>query len=117
VLINARAQILEINNLSLVKAWLKIAHKALAAIYFDKNNKPQVLYQQGHQMSLVASSYANDLDECLVYLNKAHTQGTDLKILIYTHRALTLGLGQTKDHMVQGLLSLFYYCPQSCSLL
>jgi hypothetical protein len=67
-------------------------------------------------MPLVASPYADDLGECLVYLDEAHTRGTDLKMPTYARGALTLGLGQTKDHTVQGLSSLFYYCPQSCSL-
>jgi hypothetical protein len=116
VLIDAGAQILEMDNLSLAKAWLEIAHEAPAAIYFDKNNKPQVLYRQGHQMPLVASPYADDLGECLVYLDEAHTRGTDLKMPTYARGALTLGLGQTKDHTVQGLSSLFYYLSQSCSL-
>jgi hypothetical protein len=116
VLIDAGAQILEMDNLSLVKAWLEIAHEAPAAIYFDKNNKPQVLYRKGHQMPLVASPYADDLGECLVYLDEAHTRGTDLKMPTYARGALTLGLGQTKDHTVQGLSSLFYYLSQSCSL-
>ena len=116
VLIDAGAQILEMDNFSLVKSWLQVAYEAPAAIYFDKDNKAQVLYRQGHQTPLVASPYATDLGECLVYLDEAHTRGTDLKIPIDARGALTLGLGQTKDHTVQGLLSLSHYLSQSCSL-
>lgn len=105
VLIDAGAQILEMDNLSLVKAWLEVAYEVPAAIYFDRDNKPQVIYRQGHQIPLVASPYADDLGDCLVYLDEAHTRGTDLKLPTCARGALTLGLGQTKDHTVQGLLS------------
>jgi hypothetical protein len=104
VLIDAGAQILEMDNLTLAKAWLEIAHEAPAAVYFDDLNKPCVLYRHGHKIPLLASPYADDLGECLVYLDEAHTRGTDLKIPAKARGALTLGLGQTKDHTVQGLL-------------
>lgn len=102
VLIDAGAQILEMDNLSLVKAWLEIFHEAPAAVYFDHENKPYVLYRQGHRIPLLATPFADDLGDCLVYLDEAHTRGTDLKLPVYAKGALTLGLGQTKDHTVQG---------------
>jgi len=68
VLIDAGAQILEMNNLQLVKAWLEIDTEASAAVYFDDNNKACICYRQGKIMPLLASSFADDLSECLVYL-------------------------------------------------
>ena len=35
-------------------------------------------------------------------LDEAHTRGIDLKMLLDARGALTLGMGQTKDHIVQG---------------
>jgi hypothetical protein len=105
VLIDAGAQILEMNNLQLVKAWLEIDSDAPAAVYFDNNNKACVCYRQGKILPLVATSFADDLRECLVYLDEAHTRGTDLKLPPHAIGALTLGLGQTKDHTVQGKFS------------
>lgn len=102
VLIDAGAQILEMDNFSLAKAWLEISHEPPAAVYFDKNNKAMVLYRQGHQIPLVASPFADDLSDCLVYVDEAHTRGTDLKMPTRARGALTLGPGQTKDHTVQG---------------
>ena len=101
-LIDAGAQILESDNLSLVKAWLKIDHDAPAAVYFDAENKPFVLHRQGLHIPLSASSFVDNLGDCLVYLDEAHTRGTDLRLPSYAKGALTLGLGQTKDHTVQG---------------
>ena len=102
VLIDAGAQILEMTNHALAKAWLEIAYEAPAAVYFDEKNRPFVLYRQGHVIPLLASPFAEDLGECLVYLDEAHTRGTDLKFPADACGVLTLGLGQPKDHTVQG---------------
>ena len=103
ILIDAGAQILEMDNLSLAKEWLRIDAKAEAAVFFNEENKPIVIYREGHQIPLLASPFADNLDKCLVYLDEAHTRGTDLKMPADARGALTLGLGQTKDHTVQGL--------------
>ncbi len=102
VLIDAGAQVLEMTNLDLVKAWLEVDTEAPAAVYFDDNNRACVYYRQGKMLPLLATTYADDLSECLVYLDEAHTRGTDLKLPLNARGALTLGLGQTKDHTVQG---------------
>jgi len=44
VLIDVGAQILEMDNFDLAKAWLVIDYQAQAAVYFDADNKPIVLY-------------------------------------------------------------------------
>ncbi|KAB2573510.1 hypothetical protein DBV05_g7799 [Lasiodiplodia theobromae] len=103
VLIDAGAQILEMDNLTLVKNWMCVDTEAQAALYFNADNKAFILYRSGTQVPLLASSFANNLSECLVYLDEAHTRGTDLKLPSNAKGALTLGLGQTKDHTVQGL--------------
>lgn len=102
-LIDAGAQVLEMDNLTLVKTWMRIDNEAKAALYFDADNKPFVLHRGGMQVPLLASSLAHNLRDCLVYLDEAHTRGTDLKLPSETTGALTLGLGQTKDQTVQGL--------------
>ena len=102
ILIDVGAQILEMDNLSLVKAWLSVDFERPAAVYFNAENKPFVYYRHGHEMPLLASPYADNLSDCLVYLDEAHTRGTDLKMPADACGALTLGLGQTKDHTVQG---------------
>lgn len=102
ILIDVGAQILEMDNLSLVKEWLKVDYERTAAVYFNAENKPVVHYRRGHEIPLLASPYADNLGDCLVYLDEAHTRGTDLKMPADACGALTLGLGQTKDHTVQG---------------
>ncbi|KAI9772802.1 MAG: hypothetical protein M1839_002303 [Geoglossum umbratile] len=106
ILIDAGAHILEMNNKSLVKAWLDRDHDAQAALYFDAGNKAWVLYRNGKSVPLLASPFADNLVQCLVYLDEAHTRGTDLKLPASARGALTLSLGQTKDHTVQAAMRL-----------
>ncbi|KAK8186362.1 hypothetical protein BC567DRAFT_189406 [Phyllosticta citribraziliensis] len=105
MLIDAGAQILEMDNKTLVKAWMDVDTQSKAALYF-KENKPFILYRNGTEVPLLASPFIDDLRECLVYLDEAHTRGTDLKMPGDAVGALTLGLGQTKDHTVQAAMRL-----------
>lgn len=102
VLIDAGAQILEMTNEGLVRAWLKIFPEAKAAVFFNEDERPWVVYQNGKLTPLLATPFADDLSECLVYLDEAHTRGTDLKMPYRARGALTLGPTQSKDHTVQG---------------
>ncbi|KAF5720872.1 hypothetical protein FGLOB1_508 [Fusarium globosum] len=106
ILIDAGAQILEMDNYTLVQQWLKIDHFALAGLYFDEENKPWILTKEGRKTPLLASPFADDLSNCLVYLDEAHTRGTDLRLPPKAKGALTLRLGQTKDHTVQAAMRL-----------
>lgn len=73
VLIDAGAQILEMDNLTLVTHWLKIDGQARGALYFDLN-KPWVLLKSGQKMPFVASPFVEDLSRCLVYLDDVSIQ-------------------------------------------
>ncbi|RKF65793.1 putative p-loop containing nucleoside triphosphate hydrolase [Erysiphe neolycopersici] len=106
VLIDAGAQIMEMDNLSLVRAWLDINVNAPAALYFDQDNKPQILYKNGGQAPFYSSTFSDNLEGCLVYLDQVHTRGTDLKLPPSIRGALTLGPNQTKDHTVQAAMRL-----------
>ena len=102
VLLDAGAFILEMDNQTLVRTWLQEDTEAQAAVYFGSDNKAWVRYRNGKTAPLLATPYAENMDECLVYLDEAHTRGTDLKLPPSARGALTLGLKQTKDHTVQG---------------
>ncbi|KAK4201015.1 hypothetical protein QBC40DRAFT_64262 [Triangularia verruculosa] len=106
VLIDAGAQILEMDNMTLAKTWLSIDGRCNAALYFDSSNKPWVIDRQDRRTPLLASPYADDLSRCLVYLDEAHTRGTDLKLPLDACGALTVGQGQSKDHTVQAAMRL-----------
>ena len=109
ILIDAGAYILEMDNRSLVKAWLDIDTQARGAVYFGADNRAWVQYRGGKEkVPLLATPFSENLDECLVYLDEAHTRGIDLKLPQNARGALTLALGQTKDHTVQGKLTTTY---------
>lgn len=107
MLIDAGAQILEFDNESLVETWLTIDTKAEAGVYFDQGGRARVLLRGGNKKSqpLSASPFLDNLAECVVYLDEAHTRGVDLKMPADARAALTLGITQSKDHTVQGMSS------------
>jgi hypothetical protein len=104
ILIDAGAYILEMDNRTLVRTWLDIDTQAKGAIYFGGDNRAWVQYRGGKEVvPLLATPFAEKLDECLVYIDEAHTRGIDLKLPQKARGALTLAaLGQTKDHTMQG---------------
>lgn len=106
ILIDAGAYVLEMQNKDLAATWLDVDHEAQGAVYFDHNSRLMVRARfQKEPVPLVASPFADNLRDCVVYIDEAHTRGTDLKLPIYARGAVTLGLGQTKDQTVQGMLS------------
>jgi hypothetical protein len=104
VLIDAGAHILEMDNRTLAKTWLTVDHHAKAAIYFGVDNRAWVHFKSETKddVPLLATPFANDLSECVVYIDEAHTRGVDLKLPVDAHGALTLSLKQTKDATMQG---------------
>lgn len=107
ILIDAGAYVLEMDNRSLVKAWLDIDTKAKGAVYFGADNRAWVQYRgEKKEVPLLATPFAENPDECIVYLDEAHTRGIDLKLPQNARGALTLALGQTKDHTVQAAMRL-----------
>lgn len=107
MLLDAGAQILEMDNKSLAQAWLEVDHEAEAAVFFGEDDRARVLYKDGKSQPLAGSPFLNNLGACVVYLDEAHTRGVDLKMPANAIAGLTLGIQQTKDHTVQGRLPFF----------
>ncbi|OWY47029.1 uncharacterized protein AALT_g10973 [Alternaria alternata] len=107
VLIDAGAYILEMSNEDLVKTWMDIDTQPQAAVYFGADNRVWVRYRGTKaRVPLLATPLVDHLDDCLVYLDEAHTRGIDLKLPENARGALTLALGQTKYHTVQAAMRL-----------
>ena len=106
MLLDAGAQILELDNVSLVRKWLELDTEAHAGVFFGAENSAWVLFRDGKQQPLSVSPVVDNLGACVVYLDEAHTRGVDLKMPVNARAALTLGIMQTKDHTVQGMQSL-----------
>ena len=83
-------------------AWLEIYHDTAGAIYFNENDELMVLTRNGIIQPILSSPLSQRLDRCVVYLDHAHTRGTDIKLPIGSRAAVTLGPKVTKDALVQG---------------
>ncbi|KAI6011417.1 hypothetical protein EDC04DRAFT_3145760 [Pisolithus marmoratus] len=104
VILDVGAQVLELQNNKLAAYWLQLKPDALAAIYFNDEDELTVLSREGTTQSLLESPYASRLDECIIYLDDAHTRGTDIKFPIGFRAAVTLGPKVTKDRLTQGCM-------------
>lgn len=102
VLLDVGAQMLELQNQALVAHWLELRPDVAAAIFFSEADELAVLTQDGAVESFISSPYKQQLDKCIVYLDDAHTRGTDLKLPPGTRAAVTLGPKTSKDRLLQG---------------
>jgi len=102
VLLDVGAQMLELQNEELARRWLSLRPDVSAAIFFNDSDHLTVVTQDGMTEPFVSSPFSNQLEKCVVYLDDAHTRGTDLKLPQGTRAAITLGPKVTKDKLVQG---------------
>jgi hypothetical protein len=104
VILDVGAQILELGNLGVAKKWLKMSDPDLtqAVVFFDNSDELSVLDRKGNIEPLQISSFAKQLDVCIIFLDEAHTRGTDLRLPPNYRAAVTLGPNLTKDRLVQG---------------
>ena len=102
VLLDVGAQVLELRNEELAKHWLTLRPDVSAAIFFDDSDHLTVVTQDGTIEPFISSPFNRQLEKCVVYLDDAHTRGTDLKFPKGTRAAVTLGPKVTKDRLVQG---------------
>ncbi|KAI0069769.1 hypothetical protein K474DRAFT_1777156 [Panus rudis PR-1116 ss-1] len=75
-----------------------------AAVFFDDTDELTVMLRDGFTEPFVSSPFREQMHQCLVYLDDAHTRGTDLKFPKGTQAAVTLGPDVTKDRLVQGCM-------------
>ncbi|KAG6369456.1 hypothetical protein JVT61DRAFT_14826 [Boletus reticuloceps] len=120
VLLDVGAQMLDLQNHKLAEAWLATSTYTSAAIYFNEDDELTVLTRDSSMQLLLSSLLAQQLNQCVIYLNDAHTRGTDIKFPIGFHAAVTLGPKVTKDRLAQGCMrmrklghghSLMFFAP------
>ncbi|KDQ10207.1 hypothetical protein BOTBODRAFT_36481 [Botryobasidium botryosum FD-172 SS1] len=106
ILLDVGAQMLDMQNAELAAHWLSLIHDAEieAAIFFNDHDD-LVVHTRGGSLELLATSpFKKQLGKCLIYLDDAHTRGTDLKIPRGARAAVTLGPKVTKDRLLQGCM-------------
>ena len=102
VLLDVGAQMLELQNEELIRHWLSLRPDVSAAIFFNDSDHLTVATQDGTIEPFISSPFNRQLESCVVYLDDAHTRGTDLKFPRGMRAAVTLGQKVTKDRLVQG---------------
>lgn len=103
VLLDVGAQMLQLSNEALASHWLFLRSDIGAAVFFNNEDELMVISQQKKDPEpLHSSPFKTRLDECVVYLDDAHTRGTDLKLPRNARAVVTLGPKVTKDRLVQG---------------
>lgn len=103
VILDVGAQFLE-DNQKIATSWLaRVTPEDAQAVIFFQDNDMFVVNREGSTESLQVSPFAKQMDQCLVYLDEAHTRGTDLKMPADYRAIVTLGPGLTKDRLAQGL--------------
>jgi hypothetical protein len=104
VLLDIGAQVLELQNKEVAALWLEVDPRPEieAAVFVDSKDDLQVLRRDGVVELLVSSPYIEQLGRCVVYLDEAHTRGTDLKLPPGSRAVVTLGPRLCKDKLMQG---------------
>ena len=104
VLLDVGAQVLELQNEQVAELWLDVDSRLEieAAVFVDSKDDLRVMRRDGTVELLVSSPYLEQLGRCVVYLDEAHTRGTDLKLPPGSRAAVTLGPRLCKDKLVQG---------------
>ncbi|KAM3509029.1 hypothetical protein MY10362_000818 [Beauveria mimosiformis] len=107
VILDVGAQVLELTNIQVAKRWLEllpVEKNQEAVVFFDDDDDICVIDRKGVVERLQTSPYAKQLDRCLVFLDQAHTRGTDLRLPEHYRAAVTLGPDITKDRLVQACM-------------
>jgi len=103
VILDVGAQILELSNLGVASRWLALSDSSVqAVVFFNEHDELSVVDRKGRVELLQTSSFATQLEVCLVFLDQSHTRGTDLRLPEGYRAAVTLGAGLTKDRLTQG---------------
>jgi hypothetical protein len=105
VVLDCGASILEQTNKQVVQVWLRLTDPVHvhAAVFFQEEEL-SVLDRTGRVEPFQTSPFAKQLDVCVVYLDEAHTRGTDLRLPRHYRACLTLGRALSKDKLIQGCM-------------
>ncbi|ESZ97758.1 hypothetical protein SBOR_1840 [Sclerotinia borealis F-4128] len=106
VILDVGAQVLELRNEEVASRWLSQlpAVEVQAAVFFNSSDELCVLNRDGMTEPLNISPFAKQMDRCVIYLDEAHTRGTDLKLPSDYRAIVTLGPDLNKDRLAQACM-------------
>ncbi|KAG1750324.1 uncharacterized protein EDB91DRAFT_1234945 [Suillus paluster] len=82
----------------------KSKRDAQAAVFVNDDDEIVIVSRNGTVEPFASSPFSQQLDQCVVYLDDAHTRGTDVKLPSGFRAAVTLGPKVTKDRLTQGCM-------------
>ncbi|KAK0208018.1 hypothetical protein DFS33DRAFT_1300737 [Desarmillaria ectypa] len=112
VLLDVGAQMFDLHNEQLAKCWLSLRSDLSAAIYFDDADELMVVDRRGIADPLFLSPFKYQLDKCIVYLDEAHTRGTDLKLPVTFRAADRLVQGAMRMRQLGQGQSVMFFAPR-----
>lgn len=98
---------LEMKNQVLIFKWLSLlspTRHVAAGVFFDDSDNLSVITRDEKVEPFHSSPFRQRLSECIIYLDDAHTRGTDLKLPPDFRALVTLGPKVMKDKLAQGTL-------------
>ena len=93
---------LELQNKGHARYWRSLRPDVSAAIFFNDSDHLTVIIPDRTVEPFISSPINRQLKKGVLYLDDAHTRGTDLKLSRKMRSAVTLGPKVTKDRLVQG---------------
>ncbi|KAK8019158.1 hypothetical protein PG990_004296 [Apiospora arundinis] len=108
VVLDVGALIIDMNNRQFAQRWLELSagrlEKKQAVIFVNEDDEIMVIDRTGFAEPFLTSSFVDNTESCLVYLDEAHTRGIDLKLPDHYRACTTLGPKLTKDRLVQACM-------------
>ncbi|KAK7987451.1 hypothetical protein PG989_007766 [Apiospora arundinis] len=108
VVLDVGALIIDMDNRQFAQRWLELSagrlEKKQAVIFVNEDDEIMVIDRTGFAEPFLTSSFVDNTESCLVYLDEAHTRGIDLKLPDHYRACTTLGPKLTKDRLVQACM-------------
>lgn len=106
VILDVGAQITDFDNPTFAQKWLTgcVDQSIKAIIFVNNDDDLSVMDRRGKTEPYRSSHYVTHPEECLVYLDEAHTRGIDIQLPTCYRALVTLGPGVTKDRLVQACM-------------
>ncbi|GAB0134712.1 hypothetical protein EsDP_00003070 [Epichloe bromicola] len=108
VVIDVGALFIDLTNEQVARLWLQMlttgTRSDIKGVVYFHDDKLKVRNTGGQVKDLSDSPLSDNLSTCLVYLDEAHTRGTDLKLPSDYQAAVTLGRVLTKDKLAQACM-------------
>ncbi|KAF4946703.1 hypothetical protein FGADI_10907 [Fusarium gaditjirri] len=83
VILDVGAQVVDLTNQEFAEQWLASYQdhdSTQAVVFFNDHDEIVVVDRSGKIVDFQTSPFSQQLDRCLVFLDEAHTRGTDLKL-------------------------------------